>query len=233
MNDKREYDIVQVMKLIDDNKLVKSYLKGCPYDLLKYWQVRHFKKGEAILTQGQRCNEFSIIISGFAEITNVSEDGKTYCLAIYRKGDILGELEIFDKLDYCCNAVAMSDLTLIEIKADKFYELVNRDNQFILNLTKNICRSFYNLSLKASEDTMKPIKYRICSLLVGFVRDKMYVEKTGKVLVKKSKISDIMAVSTRSIDRAIKDLKEDGAISIKDGYIYILDMEKLKREISG
>ncbi|MGL5327676.1 MAG: helix-turn-helix domain-containing protein [Peptostreptococcaceae bacterium] len=56
----------------------------------------------------------------------------------------------------------------------------------------------------------------------------MYIKTTGKILVKKSKISDIIAVSTRSIDRCLKELKDENVICVKEGYVYILDEKKLK-----
>ncbi|MGL5692932.1 MAG: Crp/Fnr family transcriptional regulator [Peptostreptococcaceae bacterium] len=220
-----------IINIIEENKIIKEVLGNCPYELLKYWKIKEFDENEIILKQEEKCNEFGIIISGYAEIVRLSENGKQYCQSIYKKGNYLGELEIFEQLNYCCNVVAMTKVTIIQIKAEHFNELIQRDKTFIIKLTKSICRSFYELSLKASEDTMSPVKVRVCSLLLEFIKDNMYIKASGKILVKKSKVSDIMAVSTRSIDRCLKELKDANIIYVKDGYIYILDEEKLKYEM--
>lgn len=216
-----------IISIIEKNNVVYELLKTCPYHLLKHWKIRKFNESEIILNQGQKCNEFSIIIDGFVEIISTSESGKQYCQAIYKKGDYLGELEIFDNLNYCCSVVAMSRVTIIELEDKYFYELLEIDKLFIIKLMKKVCKSFYSLSLKASEDTMTPIKIRICRLLLGFINDNMYEKSTGKILIKKSKISDIIAVTTRSVDRCLKELRDDDIIKIQDGYIYIVDLEKL------
>ena len=219
-----------VINVIEDNRIVRELLKSCPYNLLKCWRIKHYSKGEIILKQGQKCNEFAIIINGFAEIINISEDGRQYCQAIYKEGNYLGELEIFDGLEYCCNAVAMTNLSILEISSDNFYKLIERDSRFIRILTKDICKSFYSLSLKASEDMMKSVKNRICKLLIEFINDKLYIDNTRKIIIKKSKISDIIGVTNRSVDRVLKDLKDNNIINVKNGYIYIIDIDKLKKE---
>ena len=43
---------------------------------------------------------------------------------------------------------------------------VELDKNFLLYLINTLCESFYRLSKKAGEDTLYPLKYRICNYLL-------------------------------------------------------------------
>ncbi|MDX7421435.1 cyclic nucleotide-binding domain-containing protein, partial [Klebsiella pneumoniae] len=82
-------------------------LKYCPLEIMRRWRFEEIPRGDFICRQGEVCQRFSLIIAGEEDVFYEAEDGRRYRQARYRKGDMLGELEIFESRHYICSVVAV------------------------------------------------------------------------------------------------------------------------------
>lgn len=217
----------EINEIIEKSPKIYEIIKGCPYEILKKWQIKKVKKGEVVLRQGEVYDYFFIVARGIVDIYIMSEQGKKYSEAVYKEGDYIGELEIFERKPYSCFVEALSDVSLIYLQRDDFFKWIEMDNNINRYLMKTLCRQFYDLSMKAGEDTLYPLRKRICRYLL------LKMTKKGKsycVDFDKYKVSEQMAVTPRSINRVLKDLKEEGIILESNGNIEILEIKTLENE---
>ena len=138
--------IDQVISLIESDPNIYRYLKNCPYQILKCWKIVYFRKNQKMIRQGGECGWFFLIQKGLVDVTTMSESGRQYSHAIYKAGDYLGELEIFDQLAYCCSAVALTDVCALKISRPDFLKWISLDRSILDALVRNICAKFYTLS---------------------------------------------------------------------------------------
>lgn len=222
-------DIHKIIQIIESNPEIYEMLKYCPYEILKQWSLKEYKKGEFILNQGEVYDCFYILVEGTVDIYVMSETGKKYSLAIYKKGNYIGEHEIFDRMPFSCFAEGISDVKLLKIEREYFLKWLELDRNISAYITKTLCRQFYRLSSKAGKDTLYTLKQRICQYLVDNLNNKGngYILKLN---IEKEKLSEQMAVTQRSVNRILKDLKEKGIIDIDNNNIMIKDLECLKFE---
>lgn len=223
-------DIKQLEHIIENNPDIYKMLKYCPYSILKHWRFTAYSPGDVIYRQGERYNHFNIIVHGYADIYFMSENGKKYSQAIYKTGDYIGELEIFDHKPYSCYVEALTELQLIRIERDIFIEWLQLDRNICTYIIESLCNQFYKLSKKAGEDTLYSLKNRLCNYLLSF-DDKVHKGITGiKIVIDREKLSGKFAVTPRSINRILFYLKQKGIIDIGPGFIVIKDWEELARE---
>lgn len=215
----------EVMDIIEKNPKIYELLKWCPYEILKRWQVKTVKGNTVLMKQGEVYNSFLIIVDGLVDIYIMSEQGKKYSQAIYKKGDYIGELEIFEKRPYSCFVETITDAVVLSISRDDFLKWIDMDHNINRYITKTLCRQFYTLSLKAGEDTLYTLHQRICKYILSNISriDNDYI-----VAMDKFQISEQMAVTPRSVNRILKQLKEENIIQEGNGYIKIIDIDKLK-----
>lgn len=213
------------MDIIERNPKIYELLKWCPYEILKKWQVRTVKKNTVIMKQGEVYNSFLIVVDGLVDIYIMSEQGKKYSQAIYKKGDYIGELEIFEKRPYSCFVETITDSVVLSISRDDFLKWIDMDNNINRYIMKTLCRQFYTLSMKAGEDTLYTLRQRIYKYILSNTSrfDNDYI-----VPMDKFKISEQMAVTPRSVNRVLKQLKEENIIEEENGYIRIIDIDKIK-----
>lgn len=221
-----------INEIIESNKKIEYILKNCSYDILNKWKYKEYSKGEIVCYQGMRYNYFYIIVEGFANISLAAESGKTFSQAIYKSGDYFGELEIFNNKPYICSIEALSDLKIIRIEKQYFIKWLIKDQHFSLYMTKTLCDNFYNLSKLSAKNTLYSLKYRVCNYLLYKLDSGVHIDGIISIEIDKEQLSEQFAVTSRSINRVLKEIKEKNIIDISNKYIYILDIEALKEEES-
>lgn len=112
-------------------------LKYCPLDIMQRWRFEEIQRGAFICRQGEICQRFSLIIAGEVDVFYEAEDGRRYRQARYRKGDMLGELEIFESRHYICSVVAVGHVQLLSLSQEYFSRWLALDNI----LTSGCCAS--------------------------------------------------------------------------------------------
>src|SRR5699024_1708374 len=189
-------------------------LKDCPYSILKRWEMKSYSKGDMICHQNMTYDYFYIIIKGKANIYIMAENGKKYSQSIYEKGDYFGELEIFDRKPYICSVEAITNLELIRLHRKYFLQWIEKDRYFSLYMSKTLCDNFYKLSKKAGENTLYSLKYRICSYLINSIDNGVKQDEGISININKEQLSYQLAVTQRSINRILQELKKKSLIEV-------------------
>lgn len=223
-------DIYKVVQIIESTPEIYNMLKYCPYDILKRWQIKKYEKDSIILNQGEIYDYFYIIVDGIADVFVMSENGKRYSQSIYNKGNFIGELEIFNRVPFSCSIEAITDLTVLQLKREYFLSWIEIDRNISEHITKSLCSEFYRLSKKAAQDTLYPLKQRLCRYLLDSIDKNINKKYDIAINVKKDKLSSQLAVTERSINRVLHSLKEKSIINVYSNTIIIKDLDKLENE---
>jgi CRP-like cAMP-binding protein len=225
-----EHKILKIVEIIDSNPVLFEIFKSCPYEILYYWNFKVYSASAIVCNQGEVIDNLNIIVDGFADIYLTRENGKRYYIATHKCGAFIGEIEIFEKEPSVCSVEAYSDLTVLEIKRDHFLKWIAEDRNISSYVIKVLSREFHDYSLKAGNDILYPLKVRICSYLLS--RSRQLSTKTANIEIKvnKEKLSEELAVTTRSIHRVLHDLRSKNIIDVKTDVIIVKDLDKLASE---
>lgn len=216
--------IDDVITIIEQETAIFELLRGCPYEVLKAFSVVRSRKGEFLLNQGQVYDSLYIVVSGLVRIYVMTESGRKYTLAIYQQGNYIGEHEIFDQRPYSCFVEAISDVVLLRIRREGFIRWLGLDRNFSDSFTRSLCNQIYLLSEKAGVDTLYSLRQRICQYLVAAAA------REGRVTVDREELGELMGVATRSVNRILKSLREEGLIAVEGHDIVIRDWTALQGE---
>lgn len=219
-----------INEIIESNKEIKNILRNCPLETLNKWEYKEFTKGDIVCHQGMKYNYFYIIVEGYANISLVAENGKTFSQALYKAGDYFGELEIFNNKPYICSIEALTNLSIIRIEKEYFIDWLNKDQHFSLHMTKTLCDNFYNLSKLSAKNSLYSLKYRVCNYLIYKLDSGVNIDGKIRIEIDKEQLSEQFAVTPRSINRVLKEIKEKNIIDISNKFIYILDLQALEEE---
>lgn len=216
-----------IKEITNDNLDLLELIKECPLEIRDRFEYVEFQAGKIVCHQGDIINCLYIITEGYADIYYMVENGKKYSQVIVKKGEIIGEFEIFDQRSLICSVEALTDLKLIKINQQDFITWIKSDNNLCFFLVKYLCNQFYQFSKKAGFDTLYSLKARICWYLL--TRSKSVFKNMSSIELKlnKEKLSEEFAVTTRSVNRVLQSLKNKEIIDIKTDSIVVKDLEKL------
>lgn len=201
-------------------------LKYCPLEIMQCWRFDDISRGALICRQGEICQQFSLIVAGEVDVFYEAEDGRRYRQARYGKGDMLGELEIFESRHYICSVVAVGNVQLLSLPQAHFCRWLALDNHFNQRMLRFFSQQYYQLSKKASSDNLYSLHQRVCQAL--WLRYQQY--KSTTILLDKQNLGQEFAATTRSINRILHDLKSLNIIDTDGEGIILLAPEKLKQE---
>ena len=159
----------------------------------------------------------------FVHLWNIQVLGLMKQQITYMKGDYIGELEIFKQTGYISRIQSRGKVRILELDRTFFLQWIRTDKNFNEYMIRTLCDNSYRMCLNMGENTLYTLKQRICQyLLRNMEMDAKFVMISSEVL------SQQMAVTTRSVNRVLKQLREQGFIELEKGKISICDQQALE-----
>src|SRR5450755_4105562 len=118
-------------------KTVRKAKKGLTFNVEEYLsnagasrRVIKYKKGQALFSQDDPCNEVLYIQSGNAKLTIVNPQGKEAVLAIVGPGDFLGEGCIIGNPVRLTTATAIAPMNAMSIEKQEMMRVLHDEQEF-------------------------------------------------------------------------------------------------------
>lgn len=223
-------DNLNIMKILETEPVLYNFMRQCPYEILRQIKVWEYAKGEFVLSQGEIYEDLYIVVSGELDIIVDSEHGKKYILNTYKKGSLIGELEMLKKRPYVSRVEAKTQVKLLIVPREVCLKWLKMDQVFNEFLMRELMDEAYEMCLRMGNTTLYSLKRRICQFLLDGVVDTDH-EDGYKIQMDSETLSGIMAVTQRSVNRVLKTLKEKKIIEVSKKCIHVLDYDALSDEL--
>ncbi|MBU9736952.1 Crp/Fnr family transcriptional regulator [Diplocloster agilis] len=223
-------DVLEISEILERDQVIYHIMRQCPYEILRGIKVREYKADAFVLSQGEVYDTIYLIVDGELDIYVESEHGKKYYLNTYRKGNYIGELEMFGPYPYISSVEAKTDVRLFEIARKEFLRWLQMDQNLNDYFVRTLCESSYVLCNNMGDNTLYTLKQRICRYLIDSAVEQ---KKAGpvRINIRTENLGERMAVTQRSVNRVLQQLREKGLIEISGSCIGILDLEEIRREM--
>ena len=188
------------------------------------------KKGEPIFEEGESVNGIFCLKDGVCKLSKLSANGKDQIVKLVKSGELLGQRSLISEEPANLSAVALEDMEVCFIPKTEIMNFFNQNNQFSMNVMRNICGD-----LKEADDHMvsmaqKSVKERLAETL-------LYLEGTfGKnsdgslhIQLSREELAGMIGTATESCIRLLSELNKCGLVDLSGKKITILDRNKLKR----
>ena len=112
-----------------------------------------YEKGDHLIDEGTRGDRLYLMVEGTADVTaNLGERGELQ-LAILRRGETFGEMELIDTQDRSATVIAAEPTKTLELTNMKFLKLFNRDPNVFRIMMMNLARDL-SRRLRAADKRM-------------------------------------------------------------------------------
>jgi CRP-like cAMP-binding protein len=201
------------------------------HKLSKDRRSRFFKKRDILFMEGQIPNDLFYIEKGSVKTYKVSYDGKELITHIYKAGDFLGYVPLFEGRPYNQNAEALEDVKILVIPKSDFLS--------IAYVSKDVARKFIEIlsnNLEEMENRLLEIAYfsirqRVASALLKINKEGSRTKKINAITIARKDISNIVGTAIESLNRTLGDFKDEGLIEISGEGIRIVDRPRLEKTL--
>jgi CRP-like cAMP-binding protein len=187
------------------------------------------KKGEPIFEEGESVNGICVK-DGVCKLSKLSANGKDQIVKLVKSGELLGQRSLISDEPANLSAVALEDMEVCFIPKTEIMNFFNQNNQFSMNVMRNICGD-----LKEADDHMvsmaqKSVKERLAETLL-YLEDTFGKNSDGSLHIQLSReeLAGMIGTATESCIRLLSELNKSGLVDLSGKKITILDRNKLKR----
>ena len=193
---------------------------------------RVFSRGESLFTEGEPAIGFYLLAAGCIKLCKFSQDGKEKVLHFVHPAETFAEAAFFGDGKYPAEARALEKGEALFFPREAFMGLLERNPRFSLNLIISLSLLLRRFARQIEELTFAEVPARLAAYLMDLAEKKSttFQGKTYLDLdMKKGELASRIGTVSETLSRALKKLKEDGAIDVEGSRVIVYDMERLKR----
>ena len=173
---------------------------------------RRFKRGEALVEQGQKSNALFILRTGRARVMTSDSRGREVILATLAQGDYLGEMSIIDNEPHSATVRAEVQTDVLMLGRAEFARCLTENASMSLVVMRGLVKRLRHADRKIESLALLDVYGRVAHALLDFA----VADAQGQLLIKdkisRQDLAKMVGASREMVSRVMKDLEERGFI---------------------
>lgn len=199
-------------------------------NFLKYCHIKDFPARVPIIHPGDSADKLYYIRKGAVTVYMEDEDGSQLILAYLNKGDFIGEMGLFiepqkkrDVLVRTRSPCQLAEITYERLRYLTQGPLAEHYHQLLLALGRQLARRLLETNRKVSYLAFMDVTDRVNRTLLDLCQqpDAMTHPDGMQIRVTRQEISRMIGCSREMVGRVLKELQQQGLLSVKGKTIVI------------
>jgi CRP-like cAMP-binding protein len=204
-------------------------MKDLEQKIRELGQSMTYSKDDFLFHADDPADGFYFLESGEIRVFKMDEQGKELEVVRLHPGDFFGEAIVFIQDRFPSYAQAVKDSQVLFFDKSTFFRNLEKDpaiGKFFLHLLAKKC-IVLNKRIEALE--LRTVRQRLIQYLVSSCTDDTSCEV--KLPMKKTELAKLLGTISETLSRNLKQLQEEGLISVEGNTIRIKNTSRLKEEI--
>lgn len=184
-----------------------------------------FLRSQIIFKEGDPASELYVIAAGRVGIVKNVNPGKESIVALMERGDLLGEMSLFDSQGRSATAKALERTELFRISFNAMRTVLQHRPQLLWGMVELIAKRLRSTDDALADAMFLDVAGRTAKRLLEIAngRQEFYLPLTQEEL------AGLIGASRERVNKALSTLIKGGLISVKDHTYQIIDLPKLER----
>jgi CRP/FNR family transcriptional regulator, cyclic AMP receptor protein len=220
--DPRIFDQCAVFRALDDAARV---------ELLKRSTRRHFNAGEVIFAYRSPGQSMMVVLAGEVRISLPEPNGRTIVLADLHRGAILGEMAALDGKERSAEAKALTSCDLLNLERRDVLAFLERHPSVCLEILQLVCNRLRGANERTLDIGFLDVPARLAKILLARAQEHGVKSKGGaeiRISDSQSDLAAMIGASRETANRSLKQMQQQGILTMRDGWIVILDSGALQ-----
>ncbi|HEX2912206.1 MAG TPA: Crp/Fnr family transcriptional regulator [Chloroflexia bacterium] len=216
------------LDLLKNSTLFNSLDNRQISELAEQFKPASFQRGEIIFTRGGPGDALYLIKSGRVKVSITNQDGNELIITIYSRGEIFGEMSLFDGLPRSADATALEAVEALQLSRANFEELLLKlpqlSSSIIAMLSRRLRYTTTELEMIGLLDAYERVAYKLLQLAESG-------EQTGTITIKLSQqeLASMLGLTRVWLNKVLNYFVEQGVIQVDRGKITLLDIQALRK----
>ena len=186
---------------------------------------RSFSANQVVFIEGEPCPGLYIVESGWLKAIKMGLDGREQVLQTLGPGEIFNAISVFTGALNQATVMALEDAKVWVIPHDVMLRLLEKDPLLAQEVIVDLAGRVQHLISLVEDLSLRTVESRLARLLLeqsvdGVVERRRWATQT--------EMASRLGTVTDVLNRTLRKMTEEGAISVSRDQIRILDQEELK-----
>jgi len=180
---------------------------------------RRYRKGEAIVEQGEKSCALTILLTGRARVVSRDARGREVILASLRPGDYVGEMSLIDQAPHSASVLAEVQTDTLVLDERAFSHCLPDSDSIAYAVLKGLVHRLRQADRKIESLALMDVYGRVAGALLDFAVDAMPGADGATLIrgrVSRQDVAKMVGASREMVSRVMKDLEERGFIETQD-----------------
>ncbi len=187
--------------------------------------IRILNRGDVLFTEGDEPDELFVVVSGRVAMANRSVDGRESVLALMERGDLFGEMPLFDRLPRSAEARALEPSEVIAIPYEPLRNLYEVRPALLWKVVTLLVTRIRNTDEALADSVFLDVTGRTAKRLLELSGD---VDEFS-LPVTQEELAGMVGASRERVNKAIASFIRLGWIDQSDRRYRITNREQLER----
>lgn len=173
---------------------------------------QRFKRGEALVAQGQKSDALFILLTGRARVMTSDSRGREVILATLAPGDYLGEMSIIDNQPHSATVRAEVQTDVLMLGRAEFARCLTENASMSLVVMRGLVKRLRHADRKIESLALLDVYGRVAHALLDFAVSDTQGQRVIKEKISRQDLAKMVGASREMVSRVMKDLEERGFI---------------------
>lgn len=195
---------------------------------------RRILANEMIFMENDREDCLFYIGEGLVKLYMISPEGKEKTLYLLTSGQCFGEMAVFDELDYCVNAQALSDAVIFSMTFKDIKDILATEPDVALELLRIMADKMRLSTQQIKDMSFYDISGRLASQIHIFSHQFGVKTERGILIqlpLTHQELANLLGASRVTVTKTLNQFVEEGIIEMINRKICIIDMDQLSNYI--
>jgi CRP/FNR family transcriptional regulator, cyclic AMP receptor protein len=189
-------------------------------------------RGHTLFEEGAPGNRLYVVTDGKIKLGRTSPDGRENLLAILGRGEMFGELSLFDPGPRTATATAVTDATLFQLGHDDLQPWLTGRPEVAAQLLAALARRLRRTNEAMADLVFSDVPGRVAKRLLDLAQ-RFGVETPDGLRVThdltQEELAQLVGASRETVNKALADFASRGFLRLEARAVVILDLERLSR----
>jgi CRP/FNR family transcriptional regulator len=193
---------------------------------------RTFQRGEVIFQEGSQGDVLYVIREGRVLIKREHTGGRTIALAEMGKGDLFGELAVFDKEVRSATVECIEPTKAVALTAGDVSRVLTRNPEIAVKVIVALSRRLREANSRIGDQYFQSTEGRIVNVVLGLAEQQNgHVMGGSFVRANQSEIAQLASTSRETVSRFLANCQRADLLTTYRGRLQIRDPEGLRRMV--
>lgn len=198
---------------------------GTPLDsVVAASETRSFARGGVLFTENDSAAELFIVVSGRIAIANRSIDGRESVVALMERGDLLGEMPLFDGLARSAEARALEPSEVIVIPYAPLRDIYRSQPELLWNVVEMLANRLRNTDEQLADSVFLDVTGRTAKRLLELAGE----ADEFSLPITQEELAGMVGASRERVNKAIASFVRLGWIEQSERRYRITNREQLE-----